>query len=92
MTLTASLSSTMHWSYPLSETRNSIVVTSWKQWIHFRRSDLCPTGLFIEEVMFGESVHTSYVDHEHIVTTEFEHSFLNPNRPCSRPYYVLNTK
>jgi hypothetical protein len=39
---TASRSSTRHCSYPLRLTRKRMAVTSWKQWIHFRRSDFWP--------------------------------------------------
>lgn len=45
---TASRSSTKHWSYPLRLTRNRMEVTSWKQWIHLRRSDFWPPTWRIE--------------------------------------------
>lgn len=39
---TTSGSSASAWSYPDKETRKSMAVTSWKQWIHFLRSERWP--------------------------------------------------
>jgi hypothetical protein len=50
---TALRSSIRLWSYPLRETRNRIAVTSWKQWIHFRRSDFWPPTSIITSRFLG---------------------------------------